>query len=403
MKIDNAQILLGNTHHYARHHDVNESLVEGVNKPGTTWSADNLEHGTIFQRQESLNLVQISVQARFMSRLQPEAAQANRLPLPSIDTGRNITQDLLAGDQSALAVPEMPVIQGTAPLEYEVELSPVDGSKIQILVAMIELITGKKITIANYAYPSQTAAASTGSASGKQAAVSAETSESQSGEYGFAYHYSETINETEKTQFTARGQIQTTDGKKILIDLELNMSREFVSHNSIDIRAGAAIMKDPLVINFNGTAAQLTEEKFSFDIDADGTADQISFVGPDSGFLALDKNEDGLINNGSELFGALSGNGFSDLAQYDEDNNLFIDENDSIYNKLRIWSQDQQGNQQLIALGAANIGAIYLTHNSTPFDINNADNEQLGKIKSSGIYLTEDGSVGTVQQLDLVV
>ena len=179
--------------------------------------------------------------------------------------------------------------------------------------------------------------------------------------------------------------------------------RKTLFHHSIDIRAGAAQLKDPLVINFNGTAAQLTDEKISFDIDADGTEDQISFVGPNSGFLALDKNQDGKINNGSELFGALSGNGFADLAQFDEDNNGFIDENDSIYNKLRIWTRDPEGNNQLIALGSANVGAIYLSHNNTPFEIKDADNQLQGVVRASGIYLGDDGSVGTVQQLDLVV
>ena len=43
-------------------------------------------------------------------------------------------------------------------------------------------------------------------------------------------------------------------------------------------------------------------------------------------FLSLDKNSDGIINDGSELFGAASGNGFADLAKYDEDGNeIFVE------------------------------------------------------------------------------
>lgn len=64
-------------------------------------------------------------------------------------------------------------------------------------------------------------------------------------------------------------------------------------------------------------AASLTERDFAFDIDLDGHADQIAFVGTGSGFLALDRNGDGEINDGSELFGPESGDGFAELAAYD--------------------------------------------------------------------------------------
>ena len=60
-------------------------------------------------------------------------------------------------------------------------------------------------------------------------------------------------------------------------------------------------------------------------------------------FLALDLNGDGRINNGSELFGALSGNGFADLAQYDSDANGWIDENDEIFQRLKVWSGADDG------------------------------------------------------------
>ncbi len=91
-----------------------------------------------------------------------------------------------------------------------------------------------------------------------------------------------------------------------------------------------AVLKDPLVINFSGTSTELTERKFYFDIDADGTFDQIHFVKPGSGFLALDNNYDGTINDGSEMFGTQPGDGFGDLAVCDDDGNGFIDNGDSV-------------------------------------------------------------------------
>ena len=92
-----------------------------------------------------------------------------------------------------------------------------------------------------------------------------------------------------------QGTIQTADGQEINFSVSLEMSREYHQESSLSFRAGDAVQKDPLVINFNGSASELTSAKFSFDLDIDGTQDNISFVQPGSGFLALDKNQDGSV------------------------------------------------------------------------------------------------------------
>ncbi len=225
--------------------------------------------------------------------------------------------------------------------------------------------------------------------------------EASAGGFGLAYNYHQSHYEYEKTEFNAGGMITTADGQEIEFSVSLSMSREFSSEQNIQIRAGEAL-KDPLVLNFSGTAAQLGQRDFHFDIDADGHKDQIAFVAPGSGFLALDKNGDGVINDGRELFGALSGNGFADLAAHDRDGNLWIDENDPIYQDLRIWSRDAEGNDQLIALGMAGVGAIYLGHIATQFSLNDSNNALLGQVRQTGLALMESGLAVTVQQLDLV-
>ncbi len=282
----------------------------------------------------------------------------------------------------------------------EEQLDPMDELKQLLIKLLVEQLTGKKIKLAS---PSEV----------EDVEASAETTDvpdpnqTQSADdgrqgWGLVYDYYESHYESETTSFSAQGVVHTADGREIEISVDLNMSREFYSEQRLSLRAGDAL-KDPLVINFSGTAAQLTERSFSFDIDADGTSDQIAFVGSGSGFLALDKNGDGEINDGSELFGPQSGNGFADLSKYDADGNNWIDENDSIYDRLRIWSKDESGNDQLVALGQRGVGAIYLGHIDTPFLLKDAANDTLGAVRDSGIYLEEDGGVGTIQQLDLVV
>lgn len=263
---------------------------------------------------------------------------------------------------------------------------------IRILAAMVERLTGKVISVA---LPQDAAASS-------EVAIPPEgqTATPQASETGIAYDYYESHYEYESTSFAAQGSIQTNDGTTIDFSVQLNMTREFMSENSVSIRAGAAL-KDPLVVNFNGSAAEVTQRDFSFDIDVDGQKDQIAFVGPNSGFLALDKNGDQQINDGSELFGALSGDGFADLSLYDLDGNSWIDENDAIYKNLRIWMKDSEGRDRLFSLGEKGVGAIYLNHIDTPFALKNSADELLGQVRASGVFLGEDGSVGTVQQIDL--
>jgi len=221
--------------------------------------------------------------------------------------------------------------------------------------------------------------------------------------WGLIYDSKTTHYESEKMSFKSSGIVRTSDGREIKIDLQLNMSREFMSSEEIHIRAGDALDKDPLVINFDAPTAMLTDKKFSFDIDCDGSPDQISQLITGSGFLSLDLNNDGKINDGSELFGPQSGDGFADLSLYDSDNNGWIDENDSIFDKLRIWTKDENGNDVLFALGEKGIGAICLGSAVTPFSIKGIGNNENGIIQKTGIFLHENGLAGTVQHVDLVV
>ena len=163
------------------------------------------------------------------------------------------------------------------------------------------------------------------------------------------------------------------------------------------------VLTDPLVVNFGGSPAQLTLDKIDFDLNSDGKKDRISFLEPGSGFLVLDKNGDGLVNDGQELFGTQSGNGFKDLAQYDIDKNGWIDESDPIFSQLQIWHRDQNGLEQLSGLLELNIGAIYLQSQETQFSFKDNQNNLQGQVVSSGIFIGEDRTVGSVQQIDLVV
>ena len=181
------------------------------------------------------------------------------------------------------------------------------------------------------------------------------------------------------------------------------MSRSFKSYYEKTFAGITGRFRDPLVINFNDCPADLTQMDFFFDLDSNGEKEKIKTLSENSGYLALDLNEDGIINDGSELFGTQSGDGFYDLSIYDVDLNGWIDENDSIFEKLKIWARDPSGNDLLFTLKEKNIGAMFLGNTDTEFSLNSrVDNTALGAIRKTGLFLYEDGSAGTLQHVDLV-
>jgi hypothetical protein len=181
------------------------------------------------------------------------------------------------------------------------------------------------------------------------------------------------------------------------------MQRQYHDEVNISVREGDAVRKDPLVINFNGTAAQLTDQRFTFDLQGDGKTAELAMLAGGSGYLALDKNGDGKINNGTELFGPATGNGFNELASYDQDHNGWIDEGDAVFSKLKVWTPSTDGSGNLASLQDSGVGAIALNATATPFELKDGNNQSLGAVRASSVYLSDSGNAGTVQQIDLTV
>ncbi|MCF2860318.1 hypothetical protein L1286_22820 [Pseudoalteromonas sp. SMS1] len=194
------------------------------------------------------------------------------------------------------------------------------------------------------------------------------------------------------------GQLTLEGGKQINFAFKALFEQ---SHTSYQRTIENVNMKDPLIISFTNKSVELDNKNMRFDIDADGKADSFAYLKKGYGYLALDLNKNDLIDNGNELFGALSGNGFADLSLYDEDGNGFIDENDEVFDSLKVWIKNA-GEDKLLSLQEANIGAIGLQNVDTPLNIRE-QGELKGAVRKSGFYLDEEGNANLIQQVDYVV
>ncbi len=201
--------------------------------------------------------------------------------------------------------------------------------------------------------------------------------------------------------FSAVGSVLVDDGRQINFDLNQLYEQSVTSLSADSHTFTPSPWIDPLILDLDGSGIEFTDDFFDFDLDADGELEQFACFEGGCGFLAYDSNQDGSINDGGELFGAISGNGFADIAQYDMDGNYWIDENDDIYSDLSIWSYDEAGNDILQSLQEADVGAIYLANVDSSFSIASDDGEIQGRINGSGVYLTEGGDVKSIHQMDL--
>lgn len=143
----------------------------------------------------------------------------------------------------------------------------------------------------------------------------------------------------------------------------------------------------PLLLDLEDDGFTLTglADPVLFDLDDDGVREEVAWTHPagNDGFLCWDWNNNGLIDNGAELFGnhtrllagGIAPNGYEALAQYDRPSaggnfDGLIDARDRIFSRLRIWIDRNHNGvsepMELLSLPAARIVAIGLQYIETP-------------------------------------
>lgn len=150
----------------------------------------------------------------------------------------------------------------------------------------------------------------------------------------------------------------------------------------------------PLVLDLDENGIELTSvsggEFVHFDHNANGFATASGWTAGVDGFLAIDLNEDGIINNGTELFGDQTGyeNGFLALATYDSNGDGSITAEDQLWESLRVWVDVSQNGiseeGELHTLGALLITSISLSYTEVSYQIEGNDVRQVGTFVMDG-------------------
>lgn len=271
---------------------------------------------------------------------------------------------------------------------------------LTLLKRLIERMTGRKIVLLN---GKDFLSTSTEASSPQRAASSGQNAPSPAAGWGMEYSFRSIETSTETTRFSATGVVTTGDGRLIRLNVDLQMSRSESTELSVNVTAGDPPRKDPLVINLGDAPVSLSDIRFDFDLSGTGRAEQLSLLSSDSGYLALDRNGNGRIDSGTELFGPGSGSGFQELSRLDQDHNGWIDEADQVFTRLSVWTPAANGPGQLKTLKQIGIGAINTNPVASPFSLRGNQNADLGAIAATGLYLMESGKPGTVQEVDLTL
>ena len=122
---------------------------------------------------------------------------------------------------------------------------------------------------------------------------------------------------------------------ELLVSLQFNRAKVWV------------VRRDPILLDLDGDGVETVglSANIYFDHDADGVLTKTGWVGKDDALLVWDRNANGRIDTGAELFGdftalpngALAPNGFAALAALDANSDGMLDARDPAFAELRLW------------------------------------------------------------------
>ncbi len=206
------------------------------------------------------------------------------------------------------------------------------------------------------------------------------------------------------------------DGKFALIRpgeklrIPLSNKTELLEYNPtynkwVEIAGDVAKIVDPMFLDLNGDGKMGTtslENGINFDHAKDGFKELSAWVDKEDGILVIDKNENGIIDDGGEIFGDnyiksngnKAANGFEALTDLDSNKDGIINSSDKEFDKIKVL----KGDGTLVSL--TELGIVSISLNKTT--VNEAD-ENGNVLVYKGTYTKEDGTTGSLGTFNLIV
>ncbi len=227
--------------------------------------------------------------------------------------------------------------------------------------------------------------------------------------YGVGYEDLFELNDWLRDRFSEDGKFALIrPGEKLRIPL--NNKTELLEYNPtynkwVEIAGDVAKIVDPMFLDLNGDGKMGTtslENGINFDHAKDGFKELSAWVDKEDGILVIDKNENGIIDDGSEIFGDnyiksngnKAANGFEALTDLDSNKDGIINSSDKEFDKIKVL----KGDGTLVSL--TELGIVSISLNKTT--VNEAD-ENGNVLVYKGTYTKEDGTTGSLGTFNLIV
>lgn len=201
--------------------------------------------------------------------------------------------------------------------------------------------------------------------------------------------------------FSIAGEFSQGD-KQITMSYQYNAESAYTytSYRQVDLSQ----LKDPLIVQFGDIPLGNVKGTTEFDVNSDNTLNPLPVFNGDVGYLVYDKNHNGRADDGTELFGPQTGQGFSELAALDQDGNGFIDKNDSAYHDLYIWQPTtSKRSGRYMSLSDVGIAGINTQAHETPFTFLDRQGNIKAQMRYSSFAYDNNFQARGVHQVDVAI
>ena len=326
-----------------------------------------------------------------------------------------ITENQQIKDPPTIALPSNLIhsnVKQIMPSQGEIEQVTYERPKeikLQLMILVLESFLGRALDISGFSFNSDMEHSSKEKVNGTLSSVndifSATSAElinidGQSFQQGDLLSVEQWHSHEQHLNYQVKGVFNVND-QELSLDYNFALSSEQVSYSKIEMSAAA--LKDPIIVQFGSQGLGNIKGQKDFAINQDNTLDSLPIFSGDVGYLVYDKNNNQQADNGSELFGPTTGQGFTELAQLDSNNNGFIDADDQQFEQLYLWqpSGDKDQTNQWLSLKEAEIQAISLSAISTPFDFYDQQGKIQAQLRQSSFAISESGNGLGVHQIDV--